>query len=79
MAMAMLLSIIAVPVNDPAYSSYTDISQLPNHISEEMNHFFRVYKQLEEKETVVHETGDRAKAVKVVEEAIESYVEHFCK
>ena len=24
--------IIAIPTNDPSYNSFTDISQLPNHI-----------------------------------------------
>ena len=71
--------IIAIPFGDPTYNQYTDISQLPDHIWQEMNHFFRVYKQLEEKETVVHETGDREKAVEVVRAAIDSYIEHFCK
>ena len=37
--------IIAIPFNDPTYNSYTDISQIPKHIFEEMSHFFRVYKE----------------------------------
>ena len=43
--------IIAIPVNDPTYNGYTDIKELPPHIFEEMRHFFRVYKNLEGKET----------------------------
>ena len=39
--------IIAVPFNDPMYNSYKDISELPEHIFNEMKHFFSVYKQLE--------------------------------
>ncbi|MBQ4037340.1 MAG: inorganic diphosphatase [Clostridia bacterium] len=71
--------IIAIPFGDPTYNHYTDISQLPQHIAEEMNHFFRVYKQLEEKETVVNEIGDREKAVAIIQEAIDRYIECFCK
>ena len=71
--------IIAIPFQDPTYNRFTDISQLPPHISEEMNHFFRVYKQLEGKDTVVHEAGDREKAVEIVKAGIDSYVENFCK
>jgi inorganic pyrophosphatase len=71
--------ILAIPFEDPTYNHYTDISQLPDHISEEMNHFFRVYKQLEGKDTVVNEVGDREKAVEIVRAAIDSYVENFCK
>ena len=71
--------IISIPFHDPTYNQYTDISQLPAHIWEEMNHFFTVYKQLEHKETVVNEVGDRQKAVEIIRAAIDSYVEHFCK
>ncbi len=71
--------ILAIPFEDPTYNHYTDISQLPDHISEEMNHFFRVYKQLEGKDTVVNEVGDREKAVEIVRAAIDSYIENFCK
>ena len=71
--------IIAIPFGDPTYNHYTDISQLPQHISEEMNHFFRVYKQLEGKDTIVNEVGDRDKAVEIIGAAIDSYIEAFCK
>ena len=71
--------IIAIPFEDPTYNHYTDISQLPDHISEEMHHFFSVYKQLECKETIVNEVGGREKAVEIVGQAIDNYVENFCK
>ncbi len=71
--------IIAIHFEDPTYNHYTNISQLPEHIWQEMNHFFRVYKQLENKETIVNEVGDREKAVAIIQDAIDSYVEIFCK
>ncbi len=71
--------IIAIPFNDPTYNSYTDISQLPAHIFEEMRHFFTVYKALEHKETAVNETSGREEAIKIIKAAIESYVENFCR
>lgn len=71
--------IIAIPFEDPTYNRFVDISQLPDHISEEMNHFFRVYKQLEDKETVINEVGDAKKAAEIVQAAIDAYVEKFCK
>ena len=39
--------IIAVPFNDPNYNCYHDISELPSHVVDEMEHFFTVYKALE--------------------------------
>ena len=71
--------IIAIPFGDPTYNQYTEINQLPEHIAEEMNHFFRVYKQLEQKDTVVNEVGGRERAVEIMKAAIDSYVEQFCK
>ena len=39
--------IIAIPYSDPTYNGYKNISDLPQHIFDEMQHFFSVYKQLE--------------------------------
>ncbi len=71
--------IIAIPFNDPTYNQYTDISQLPKHIFDEMRHFFTVYKNLENKTTAVEEVSGKEDAVKVVSDAIDSYIENFCK
>ena len=65
--------IIAIPFNDPTYNKYTDISQLPSHLFEEMRHFFSVYKQLENKQTAVKELFDREEAEQIVARAIEDY------
>ncbi|MDP4120695.1 MAG: inorganic diphosphatase [Bacillota bacterium] len=65
--------IIAIPFNDPTYNEYKDISQLPKHIFEEMEHFFKVYKTLENKETAVNEVQGAEMAQKIVEDAIEQY------
>ena len=71
--------IIAVPSNDPTYNHYTDISELPKHIFDEMSHFFTVYKNLENKQTAVNEVMGRDAAVQIVQKAIEDYIEEFCK
>ncbi len=71
--------IISIPFNDPNYNMYKDISQLPSHIFEEMRHFFSVYKTLEGKETVVDEVQNREKAVEIIRNAIDNYIEKFCK
>ena len=71
--------IIAIPFNDPTYNTYTDIAQIPTHIFEEMSHFFRVYKELEGKQTAVNEVKNAEEAKAVIEKAINSYVENYCK
>ncbi len=71
--------IIAIPFNDPTYNVYTDIDQLPKHIFEEMRHFFSVYKNLEHKTTAVDEVSAKVEAVRVISDAIDRYIENFCK
>ncbi|MBP3691923.1 MAG: inorganic diphosphatase [Clostridia bacterium] len=69
--------IIAIPFNDPTYNSYKDISQLPPHIFQEMTHFFRVYKELEGKETAVKEVQGADEAKFIIQNAINNYNELF--
>ncbi len=69
--------IIAIPFSDPTYNSYTDISQLPRHIFDEMTHFFSVYKALEKKETAVDEVQSMEAAVEIIKRAIAQYEEMF--
>ncbi|MBR5486108.1 MAG: inorganic diphosphatase [Oscillospiraceae bacterium] len=71
--------IIAIPYSDPTYNTYTDINELPQHIFNEMCHFFTVYKALEGKSTAVNEIHGRDEAIKVIETALDNYVENFCK
>lgn len=71
--------IIAIPFDDPMYNSYKDISELPAHIYQEMQHFFSVYKALEDKQTAVDEVKGADAAIEIIENAINSYVENFCK
>lgn len=69
--------IIAIPFNDPTYNAYKDISQIPPHIFQEMSHFFRVYKELEGKETAVKEVQGAEEAKFIIQNAINSYSELF--
>ena len=71
--------IVAIPFNDPNYNMYSDIADLLRHIFDEMRHFFTVYKNLENKATAVDEITPRANAVRVMSEAIDRYVDVFCK
>ena len=71
--------IIAIPFNDPTYNQYTNISELPKHIFDEMSHFFSVNKALEQKETAVNEVLGPEDAIQIISTAIDNYVENFCK
>ncbi len=71
--------IIAIPFDDPNYNHYKSIDDLPCHLFEEMRHFFSVYKNLENKTTAVNEVSGRESAVKAIKDAIDRYIENFCK
>ena len=70
--------IIAIPFSDPNYNCYNDIDDLPEHIFDEMRHFFEVYKNLENKETAVDDVANRDTALQVIADAIENYKKNFC-
>ncbi|MCI5936427.1 MAG: inorganic diphosphatase [Eubacterium sp.] len=69
--------IIAIPYNDPMYNFYTDISQLPSHVFEEIQHFFSIYKDLENKETAVKEFDGPAEAVAIIEQCLANYEKKY--
>ena len=71
--------IIAIPFSDPTYNTYKDIDEIPKHIFEEMKHFFKVYKELEGKEPAVNEVAGKADAEKIIAQAIEGYINNYCK
>ena len=69
--------IIAVPFGDPTYNGYRSIHALPKHITDEMHHFFEVYKALEAKETAVDEVKGEADAIQIIESCIAHYKVKF--
>ena len=69
--------IIAVVENDPFMANYNTIDDLPNHMLEEMKHFFRVYKQLEGKDTYIEKVENLEIAKKIISNCIDSYKNKF--
>lgn len=65
--------IIAVANNDPFYNGYKDISEVPDHVMEEIKHFFSVYKTLEGKDTAVNTVKGRDEAQRIIAECIKAY------
>ena len=70
--------IIAIPYGDPMYNSYKSISELPQHISDEMIHFFSVYKSLEGKSTALEEAHDVDRAKEIIKQCQQRYKDTFC-
>jgi inorganic pyrophosphatase len=70
--------IIAIPPGDPTWNYYKDISSLPPHVSNEISHFFEVYKGLEHKNTTAIEILGPEDARRIISDAIQMYERHFC-
>lgn len=71
------MKIIAIFKHDPLFNSFKDIKEIPDHIFQEIRHFFKVYKELEGKVTTVNQMCGRQKAMEVISEAIEAYNKAF--
>lgn len=65
--------IICVPVSDPIWNQMANISDLNPHQVKEIEHFFQVYKDLEEKKVDVGGWGDTKEAYRIVEESMDRY------
>jgi len=65
--------LICVPVSDPIWSKRDDISELNPHRLKEIEHFFQVYKDLEQKKVDTGGWGDVTEAIKIYEECVKRY------
>ena len=61
--------ILCVPVNDPFWNYIQNLSDVPPHLLKEIEHFFKIYKELEKKKTGVEGWEDRESAIKVIIES----------
>lgn len=68
--------LLAVAVDDPSVSHYTDHAQLPPHMLRELRRFFEDYKALEGKKSEVDDLYGREKAMKVLAESVAAYRSH---
>ena len=61
--------IICVPLKDPAWMRISDLHDIPAELRNEIEHFFQVYKDLEEAKVETLGFGNRADAERIVAEA----------
>ncbi len=71
--------IIAIPFKDPTWNLYREIEDLPPHIMDEIAHFFRVYKELEGKDTTVFKVKNRAFAELIIKDNMKVYKDKYEK
>ncbi|HEU5138953.1 MAG TPA: inorganic diphosphatase [Bacillales bacterium] len=67
--------LLAVPTEDPRFKDVHSLNDIPGHVLDEIAHFFKVYKDLENKETNVGSWEDAAKAAQVIDDSLKRYEE----
>ncbi len=65
--------VICVPVSDPIWNRLNDLSDVNGHLIKEIEHFFQVYKDLEQKKVDVEGWGDVNEANKIIEDCVQRY------
>lgn len=65
--------VICVPVSDPVWNKLHDLNDVNPHLIKEIEHFFQVYKDLEEKKVAVNGWGDLSEALQIYKECKERY------
>jgi inorganic pyrophosphatase len=65
--------IICVPVSDPNWNKANDLSDLNPHFIKEIEHFFKVYKDLEKKKVDVGGWGDVHEAKEIVAKCLNRF------
>lgn len=68
--------LLAVPVREPRFAEYRDIADVPGHLLKEMEHFFDVFKELEDKDVGVLGWQGAEEAERTLDEAIETARRH---
>lgn len=66
--------ILCVPIKDPLWNHLNSLKDVPPHLLKEIEHFFAVYKDLEEKKTGVEGWEDRESAIRIIKESRQRYV-----
>jgi len=65
--------ILCVPLRDPRFREVRNVGDLPASTIEEIQEFFRVYKNLEEQEVVIKGVDSREQALSLILAAIQAY------
>ncbi|SDH08914.1 inorganic pyrophosphatase [Alteribacillus persepolensis] len=65
--------LLAVPTEDPRFKDVYSINDIPQHKLDEIAHFFKTYKDLENKKTEIGSWEDASAAAELTDACIERY------
>ena len=71
--------ILCVPVSDPFWNYIETLSDVPPHLLKEIEHFFSIYKELEEKKTGVEGWKNREAAIQAILRSKQRYQKEQAK
>lgn len=71
--------ILCVPIGDPLWNYIEELGDVPPHLLKEIEHFFAVYKDLEEKKTAVEGWDNRLAALEIIEQSRKRYLDSNIK
>ena len=65
--------ILCVPLYDPLWNHIETLSDVTPHLLKEIEHFFKIYKELEDKKTGVEGWEDRESAIRIIKQSQQRY------
>jgi len=68
--------VLCVPLQDPAWNTFDVLDDIPDQLRDEIEHFFSVYKDLEQKLVTVDGWYPREDAIEVIRESRERHAEN---
>jgi inorganic pyrophosphatase len=68
--------ILCVPVHDPLWNHINKLEDVPPHLLKEIEHFFSIYKELEEKKVGIDGWENKEAAIKIIKESRDRLKEH---
>jgi len=67
--------ILCVPLYDPLWNHIESLADVTPHLLKEIEHFFSIYKELEEKKIEVEGWEDRKSAIRIIKQSQQRYKE----
>lgn len=68
--------VLCVPIKDPLWNHIENLDQVPPHLLKEIENFFSIYKQLENKVTGSEGWARKEIAIQIIEESRQRYIEN---
>lgn len=67
--------VLCVPIKDPLWNHIDNLDQVPPHLLKEIENFFSIYKQLENKVTGSEGWARKEVAIEIIEESRKRYID----